>query len=447
MWEHASFMSTPTIVLHPYHKHKSIHRGRTPQACLDEAVGLAHALSLDIRAAYTVPLSEIRPSSLMGKGTLEAMGVTIKEHGASLVVVDSHLSPVQQRNLEKAWDCKVIDRTALILEIFGERAQTREGKLQVELAALNYQKSRLVRSWTHLERQRGGFGFTGGPGESQIELDRRIIRDRIIKIKGDLEQVVRTRNLHRKNRHEVPYPMVALVGYTNAGKSTLFNLLTQADTHAEDALFATLDPTIRRFDLAGGTPIMMSDTVGFISDLPTELVAAFRATLEEVCEADVLLHVRDASHPDSAAQRNDVMQVLSDLLGKGFDIPIIEVMNKHDLIIEHDLPPPPSEANVISVNISALKGTGIAALQEILRDVLSKRLMEEISFTLPYTAGKELAWLHANNEVITHAYDDDGNMQMRVRFSEANRNRFAKMVQHLNIPQLPIRTQTDEDEL
>ena len=439
-------MSTPAIVLHPYHKHKSTHRGRTPQACLDEAVGLAEALSLDIRAAFTVPLSEIRPSSLMGKGTLEAMGETIKEHEAMLVVVDSHLSPVQQRNLEKAWNCKVIDRTALILEIFGERAQTREGKLQVELAALNYQKSRLVRSWTHLERQRGGFGFTGGPGESQIELDRRVIRDRIIKIKGDLEQVVRTRNLHRKSRHEIPYPMVALVGYTNAGKSTLFNRLTQAETLVEDALFATLDPTIRRFDLAGGTPIMMSDTVGFISDLPTELVAAFRATLEEVCEADVLLHVRDASHPDTVAQRNDVMTVLSDLLGKNFDVPIIEVMNKQDLIQEEDLPPPPTDANVISVNISALTGKGIGALQEILRDVLSKRLMEEVTFTLPFTAGKELAWLHANNEVITHAYDDDGNMLMRVRFSSANRNRFAKMVEHLHLAEFPIYTPTLDDD-
>jgi GTP-binding protein HflX len=439
-------MSTPAIVLHPYHKHKPNHKGRTPQACLEEAVGLAQALALEVRGFYTVPLSEVRPSSLLGKGTLEAMAETVQELEAQLVIVNTHLSPVQQRNLEKALNCKVIDRTALILEIFGERAQTREGILQVELAALNYQKGRLVRSWTHLERQRGGFGFTGGPGESQIELDRRIIRDRILKIKGDLKQVVRTRTLHRKNRHEIPYPMVALVGYTNAGKSTLFNSLTQADAFAADALFATLDPTIRRFDLAGGTPIMMSDTVGFISDLPTELVAAFRATLEEVCEADVLLHVRDASHPDTVAQRHDVMQVLSDLLGKNFDVPIIEVMNKQDLIQEGELPPPPTDANIVSVNTSALHGTGIAALQEVLRDVLSKRLMEEVSFTLPYTAGKELAWLHANNEVITHAYDDDGNIVMRVRFSSANRNRFAKMVQHLNIKGLEIYTPTLDDD-
>lgn len=439
-------MNAPALVIHPYLKHKSTSRGRSPQACLEEAIGLAGAIELDIRDAFVVPLPEIKPSSLMGSGTLERVAEVVKEHTAELVVVDAHLSPVQQRNLEKAWGCKVIDRTALILEIFGERAQTREGNLQVELAALNYQKSRLVRSWTHLERQRGGFGFTGGPGESQIELDRRIIRDRIAKIKGELEQVVRTRNLHRKTRREIPYPMVALVGYTNAGKSTLFNRLTQADTFAADALFATLDPTIRRFDLPGGTPIMLSDTVGFISDLPTELVAAFRATLEEVCEADVLLHVRDASHPDTKAQREDVMQVLTSLLGKNFDVPIIEVYNKHDLVDPENPPAPPSEPNVVSVNISALTGYGLAALEEKLRDVLSKKLLSEVTFTLPYTAGKELAWLYANNEVITSAVDDDGNQVMRVRFSHANRNRFAHMVQHLNIPELPLARRAEDDD-
>lgn len=438
-------MTTAALVIHPYLKHKSVHRGRNPQSCLDEAVGLAHALELDIRDAFTIALNEIRPSSLMGKGMIDTIAQEVKATETQLVIVDTHLSPVQQRNLEKAWDCKVIDRTALILEIFGARAQTREGKLQVELAALTYQKSRLVRSWTHLERQRGGFGFTGGPGESQIELDRRIIRDRILKIKGDIKQVVRTRNLHRKNRHDVPYPMVALVGYTNAGKSTLFNRLTQAETFTQDALFATLDPTIRRFDLPGGMPIMMSDTVGFISDLPTQLVNAFRATLEEVCEADVLLHVRDASHPDTNAQRDDVMLVLNDLLGENFKTPIIEVLNKCDALGENDIPPA-ANPSIPTVQISALHGTGIAALQETLRKVLSSRLLEEVSFTLPNTAGKELAWLHANNEVIMHSYDDDGNSQMRVRFSQANRNRFAKMVEHLHIKGLEIRTNPDKED-
>src|SRR5215470_5084186 len=284
--------------------------GRSPEARLEEAVGLARAIDLDVVEAGLVPLSEIRPATFLGKGKVEEIAGLAKSLKAALVVMDCAVSPVQQRNLEKAWNAKVVDRTGLILEIFGERAHTREGALQVELAHLNYQKSRLVRSWTHLERQRGGFGFLGGPGETQLEADRRMISERIARIERELEGVKRTRKLHRDSRKRVPYPIVALVGYTNAGKSTLFNRMTRAEVLSADMLFATLDPTLRAVDLPHGTRIILSDTVGFISDLPTMLVAAFRATLEEVVEADIILHVRDATHEDTAAQAHDVEEVL-----------------------------------------------------------------------------------------------------------------------------------------
>src|SRR5579872_6224289 len=308
---------------------------RDTAARLEEAVGLARAIDLSIADALIAPVSQIRPATYLGKGKVEEVTGLVASHEAELVVMDCALSPIQQRNLEKAWATKVLDRTGLILEIFGRRAKTKEGALQVELAHLNYQRSRLVRSWTHLERQRGGFGFMGGPGETQIEADRRLIGDRITRLENELKKVQATRRLHRAGRQRVPYRVVALVGYTNAGKSTLFNRLTRSEVGAQDMLFATLDPTMRRLDLPSGKTVILSDTVGFISELPTHLIAAFRATLEEVTEADIVVHVRDAHHPDSAAQRADVLAVLSDLgLGQLLDDGLIEVLNKIDLLDE-----------------------------------------------------------------------------------------------------------------
>ncbi|HSS13751.1 MAG TPA: GTPase HflX, partial [Rhizomicrobium sp.] len=286
---------------------------RDARARLEEAVGLTAAIHLNVVVAEIAPLARPTPATLLGTGKVDEIAALAKAHEPDVIIVNAHLTPVQQRNLEKAWDSKVLDRTAVILEIFGERAATREGRLQVELAHLNYQRSRLVRSWTHLERQRGGFGFLGGPGESQIESDRRLIAERIVRIKADLEKVKRTRSLGRQARKKVPFPVVALVGYTNAGKSTLFNRLTQSDVIAKDLLFATLDPTMRGVKLPQGTKIILSDTVGFIADLPTELVAAFRATLEEVLEAEIIVHVRDAAHDESSAQKDDVLKVLEEL--------------------------------------------------------------------------------------------------------------------------------------
>ncbi|MBN8531689.1 MAG: GTPase HflX, partial [Alphaproteobacteria bacterium] len=345
--------STPAkaIVLHPSLKRpKSAEGLRSPEAKLEEAVGLAAAIELDVVAARVVPIDRIRPATLMGEGKVEEIAALVAEYEAVLAIVDGSLSPIQQRNLEKAWKCKVIDRTALILEIFGARARTREGMLQVELAALDYQKSRLVRSWTHLERQRGGFGFLGGPGESQIEIDRRLISDQIAKIKLQLETVKRTRELHRKKRRAVPFPVVALVGYTNAGKSTLFNRLTGAGVFAENLLFATLDPTLRQVKLPSGRQVILSDTVGFISDLPTQLVAAFRATLEEVVEARLLLHVRDIASPCTEAEKRDVENVLTEMgLKERLEGDVIEVWNKCDLLAEDAvLPPAPAKALRIS---------------------------------------------------------------------------------------------------
>ena len=350
-------------------------------------------------------------------------GAILHEQGVNVVVVDATLSPVQQRNLEREWECKVLDRTGLILDIFGERARTKEGALQVELAHLDYQRSRLVRSWTHLERQRGGFGFLGGPGETQIEADRRLITDRIVRLKRELEQVRRTRGLHRSARTRVPFPIVALVGYTNAGKSTLFNTLTGATVHAQDQLFATLDPTMRGLHLPSGRKAILSDTVGFISELPTELVAAFRATLEEVAEADVILHIRDIAHPDSAAQRADVVAVLEGMekdgtLDDAWRGRTIEVLNKADLLGGTANVPPRGEA----VPVSAVTGEGLPALLA----AIDRRIaagMEQLDYTLPPQDGAGLAWLYQHGEVL-HRDDSDEAIQLRVRLLPADRARF-----------------------
>ena len=363
---------------------------------------LGHAIDLEVVDTAVVALASITPATLIGKGKVEELKERIAAAEAGLAIINYTVSPVQQRNLEKTWNCKVIDRTALILEIFGARARTHEGKLQVELAALEYQKSRLVRSWTHLERQRGGFGFLGGPGESQIEIDRRLIRDRISKIKKQLQDVTRTRELHRKVRRDVPYPVVALVGYTNAGKSTLFNRLTGANVLSMDKLFATLDPTMRGCVLPGGTKIILSDTVGFVSDLPTQLVAAFRATLEEVLEADVLLHVRDISHPDTEAQKKDVEQVLKSLFVRdALPDNVIEVHNKIDLL-PHDV-----ESKKDVMRVSAYTGEGVETLLKAIEAILAQRFYTEVSYKLSVDDGKALAWLHAHGKVVEQTADDE----------------------------------------
>lgn len=401
-------------------KKPSRESGRGIEARLHEAVGLARAIELHIAKAGIVNVSEIRPATYLGKGKVEEIAGIVRTEEAGLVFVDAALSPVQQRNLEKEWSAKVVDRTGLILEIFGERAQTREGTLQVELAHLNYQKSRLVRSWTHLERQRGGFGFLGGPGETQIEADRRMISDRIKRIENELEGVKRTRELHRKDRRRVPYPIIALVGYTNAGKSTLFNQLTRAEVTAEDMLFATLDPTLRAANLPHGTRVIFSDTVGFISELPTLLIAAFRATLEEVLEADVILHIRDAADEDTEAQARDVVTILKEL---GVDpddhTRLIEVWNKIDLLDEegkHGLENlaarrPPELKPVL---VSAVTGEGTDALfGEIERRVVAGR--STISLDLDPADGAGLGWLHRQTEVLSREMNDKGRLAVTVR--------------------------------
>ena len=447
------------LVLHPRIRSAGGDSDRLPEASLAEAVGLARAIDLDVVDAQVVPITRVRPATLFGSGTVERLGAvvngtpegeekpqsedaeatasekrrsrrkkSVKAMAVDVVVVDATLTPVQQRNLERAWTCKVIDRTGLILEIFGARARTREGILQVELAALTYARSRLVRSWTHLERQRGGLGFVGGPGETQIESDRRLISERIIRIKRQLESVKRTRGLHRQARRRVPYPIIALVGYTNAGKSTLFNTMTAAGSVARDQLFATLDPAMRGIDLPSGRPAILSDTVGFISNLPHELVAAFQATLEEVLEADAIVHVRDAAHPDTDAQRQDVLTVLADLgVDDAVGHNVVEVLNKMDLL---DSETCAFLANRAARNneqpvvlVSALTGEGCDGLLAVLDKHLTKG-WQVLDIIVSSQDGRKLAWLYSHGDVVER-HDGEEGIRLKVRLDDVDVARLA----------------------
>ncbi|BEV00528.1 GTPase HflX [Novosphingobium olei] len=426
------------IVVLPDIRKKGGGLGEDAEVRLSEGQGLARAIGIEVVDAFVLPIRAVRPATLFGEGQVERIGVALAQNEAELVIVDGSLSAIQQRNLEEKLKHKVIDRTGLILEIFGERAATAEGRLQVELAHLDYQAGRLVRSWTHLERQRGGFGFLGGPGETQIEADRRMIRNRMARLRRELEQVRRTRGLHRDRRQRAPWPIIALVGYTNAGKSTLFNRLTGAGVMAEDLLFATLDPTMRAIRLPGVEKAILSDTVGFISDLPTQLVAAFRATLEEVTAADVIVHVRDISNPATAQQKAEVEEILADLgvIGEdGSSVPIIEAWNKWDLLapderdmrrdlITHGVPEVPV------VPISAVTGEGVTDLLERLSSLLTGGA-QELELTVPLSDGQRLAWLHAHGEVLSERQVEDEagmpSLRLNVRLSPKDLGRFTRI--------------------
>lgn len=376
---------------------------------LAEAIALGEALpDLDVQGGTVVPLPRVHPGMLFGKGKIAELRAQFKAEDIGLVLIDGPVTPVQQRNLEKEWGLKILDRTGLILEIFSDRARTREGVLQVEMAALSYQRTRLVRAWTHLERQRGGLGFVGGPGETQIEADRRAIDDQLARLRKQLSKVVKTRELHRAARAKVPFPVVALVGYTNAGKSTLFNRVTGADVMAKDMLFATLDPTMRRLEIEDGPEVILSDTVGFISDLPTQLVAAFRATLEEVLDADLILHVRDISHAETEEQAKDVMAILADL-GVAETAPMLEVWNKADLLDEagHDAAIAQAQRSDTLHVVSAITGEGVAALLDAITSTLEPDRLRE-TITVPYTDGKSRAWLFEEGVIEDESADENG---------------------------------------
>ena len=414
-------------VLHPNLKGRGEQR-RLPENALAEAVSLSEALDLDIRSALVVPIGKPNAGELFGSGKVEELGQLFETEEVDLVIVDGPLSPIQQRNLEERWHVKVLDRTGLILEIFGDRAATREGVLQVDLAHLTYQKSRLVRSWTHLERQRGAMGTVGGPGETQIESDRRAISDAIQRIKSQLAKVVKTRALHRAARKKIPYPIVALVGYTNAGKSSIFNRMTGASVLEKDMLFATLDPTMRAIELPNGRKVILSDTVGFISNLPTQLVAAFRATLEEVLDADLILHVRDISHTDTEAQAEDVREILATLGVKDERADsMIEVWNKSDLLVDdqrHGLETIAERSPNIAT-LSAVTGTGMETLFEKIDAGLAEPVTED-DILLAYEDGKARAWLFSNNLVMNEEPGDDG-YQIQVLWNEKQKNQFSRL--------------------